>query len=168
MWLNWPKPSWTGWGAFEVVVSGRCRCIKAGSGEFYLSCKCELAWNSPLAGLHSCPVAISYAYFSEQRVHGVWSSVYADGWQYWKCRSFGWISINTLNKLYFHEVEIICNEMVPYDLSFDHDNWQKSVFEQGRAKEVGMGRQWWKSTKSGTYPVLKTLVVWMDFDWFMK
>jgi hypothetical protein len=29
----------------------------------------------------------------------------------------------------------ICDEMVPYDLSFDHDNWQKSAFEEADIDE---------------------------------
>jgi hypothetical protein len=42
-------------------------------------------------------------------VYGVQCMQYADGWQYWKCRLFGWIFIYTLAKWYFL-VEIICME----------------------------------------------------------
>jgi hypothetical protein len=97
-------------------------------------------------------------------VYGVQCMQYADGWQHCECQSFGWILIYTLNKWYSHEIEIICNGIVPYDLSFDHDNWQKSAFEE--ETNIKMGRHWQKFTKSASVCSIEN-VCRLDGFWFI-
>jgi hypothetical protein len=54
--------------------------------------------------------------------------------------------------------------MVPYDLSFDHDNWQKSAFEEETI--IKMGRQWRKLTKSASICSIEN-VGRLDGFWFI-